>query len=63
MYVGRDAVLLTLDVPFHAGTPAERVAATVAALENSDRPEIDPLYRRRQASDLAYLLGSADRPK
>lgn len=43
MYVGRDAVLLTLDVPFHAGTPAERMAATVAALEREVRRRFPPI--------------------
>jgi divalent metal cation (Fe/Co/Zn/Cd) transporter len=33
MYVGRDAVLLTLEVEFMDGTPAERVAAVVAEIE------------------------------
>jgi cation diffusion facilitator family transporter len=33
MYLGRDAVLLTLNVQFRDGTPAERVARTVTALK------------------------------
>jgi cation diffusion facilitator family transporter len=44
MYVGRDAVLLTLDVEFRPGTPAERVAQTVAALEREVRAQF-PMIR------------------
>ncbi len=44
MYLGRDAVLLTLDVEFRDGTSAERVAGTVAALERQVRQQF-PLIR------------------
>ena len=55
MYVGRDAVLLTLDVQFHAGTPAERVAATVAALEREVRQRFPPI--RHIYVEAAQLAG------
>jgi cation diffusion facilitator family transporter len=44
MYVGRDAVLLTLDVQFRNDTPAEQVAGTVAALEKEVRQQF-PVIR------------------
>lgn len=44
MYVGRDAVLLTLDAQFRRGTPAEDLACAVAALEREVRAQF-PVIR------------------
>jgi cation diffusion facilitator family transporter len=57
MYMGRDAVLLTLDVEFRNGTPAERVAQTVAALEREVREQF-PVIRHIYV-EAARLAGSA----
>jgi cation diffusion facilitator family transporter len=45
MYIGRDEVLLTLDVKFRDGTPSEAVARTVAAIER-EIGERFPVIRR-----------------
>ncbi len=44
MYVGRDTVLLTLDVAFRGGTLAEQVANTVAALKREVQAQF-PMIR------------------
>jgi len=45
MYVGRDAVLLTLDVEFRPTTPVEDVVAAIAALEREVRAQF-PVIRQ-----------------
>jgi cation diffusion facilitator family transporter len=60
MYVGRDAVLLTLDVEFRAGTPAEQVARTVAALEREVRQRF-PVIRHIYV-EAAHLAGGPAAP-
>jgi cation diffusion facilitator family transporter len=60
MYVGRDAVLLTLDVQFRNDTPAEQVAGTVAALEKEVRQQF-PVIRHFYV-EAAKLGKGLDRP-
>jgi cation diffusion facilitator family transporter len=60
MYLVRDAVLLTLDVEFRDGTPAERVASTVAALEREVRQQF-PVIRHIYV-EAARLAGRAAGP-
>ena len=45
MYIGREEVLLVLDVEFEDGTPAQRVAETVATIERLVRERF-PVIRR-----------------
>lgn len=58
-----DWMLTRIRVPVALRTALPIYAATVTALEQPERLAVDPLYRRRQASDLHYLLGKTDRPK
>lgn len=44
MYLGRDAVLLTLELQFREGTPVERVVAVIGSLEAAVRAEF-PMIR------------------
>ena len=47
MYIGADEVLLTMDVEFHDGTPAEEVARTIESVECEIRrryPQIRRIY-------------------
>ncbi|HJV60432.1 MAG TPA: cation diffusion facilitator family transporter [Albitalea sp.] len=45
MYIGRDEVLLTLDVQFAPGTPAESVARAIAAIEREVRERFAVIRR------------------
>lgn len=58
-----DWMLTRIRVPVALRTALPIYAATVTALEQPEKLAVDPLYRRRQASDLHYLLGKTDRPK
>jgi cation diffusion facilitator family transporter len=45
MYIGSDEVLLTLDVEFEDGTPAEEIAAAVDAIEREVRKQYPKIRR------------------
>lgn len=45
MYIGRNEVLLALDVEFEDGTPAEKVAGTIVSIERVVRERF-PVIRR-----------------
>lgn len=58
-----DWMLARIRVPAALRMALPAYATTVTALENPECLAVDPIYRRRQASDLRYLLGETDRPK
>lgn len=58
-----DWMLARIRIPLALRLALPIYAATVAALENPDRMALDPVFRRRQASDRRYLLGDTTLPK
>ena len=54
MYIGRDEVLLTLDVQFRAGTAVDAAARTVARIEDAVRARF-PMIRRMALQPVAEV--------
>ncbi|RYF32719.1 MAG: cation diffusion facilitator family transporter [Comamonadaceae bacterium] len=62
MYIGRDEVLLAMDVEFEEGTSAEESAAAVEALETRIRreyPKINRIYIEGRRSAHSRAIGAA----